>query len=234
LQEHEAGRRGTSIQGVLVTNADLDHTLGLLLLREGASLCIHAPALVRDCLIQGLRLDRVLSAYCGLEWRLPPKNLGQLQLADGSSSGLAYQAFNVPGKLPRYMDGSRDDAAVGYRIMDETTGGVLVFVPDLAEIDEICLAQLQRCDALLVDGTFWEETEMAKRGVGQWTASQMAHIPVGGPGGSLKKIRSLPIRHKIYIHINNTNPMLLEASPERRQVEESGALVGWDGMEFWI
>ena len=129
---------------------------------------------------------------------------------------------------------SDPDAAVGYRIMDEVTGGVLVFIPDLAELDPACRDQLAHCDALLLDGTFWEEDEMAKRGAGTLTASQMAHLPVGGPDGSLEKIRTLPIRHKIYVHINNTNPMLLEDSEERAKVEEAGVLVGWDGMEFEI
>ena len=129
---------------------------------------------------------------------------------------------------------ARPGAAVGYRIVDLATGGRLVFVPDLADLDDVCMAQLRGCDALLLDGTFWEDGEMAKSGVGTWTAAQMAHLPVGGPGGSLARIQALPIRRKIYLHINNTNPMLIDGSPERRAVEDGGAEVGWDGMEFEV
>jgi pyrroloquinoline quinone biosynthesis protein B len=236
LRAHEGGPRGSAIQGVLITNADLDHSLGLFLLREGAPLRVHAPPAVQECLSQGLRLDGVLKAYCGVEWSAPPRALGPLLLADGRPSGLSYCAFEVPGKLPRYMGGApaRADAAVGYRIVDPATGGRLVFVPDLAGLDQACESQLRDCDALLLDGTFWEDGEMQKRGVGTWTARQMAHLPVGGPQGSLARLQPFSIRRKIYLHINNTNPMLIDGSPERQAVEAAGAELGWDGMEFEV
>lgn len=236
LQAQGPEPRGSAIEGVLVTNADLDHSLGLFLLREGRRLCVHATAATRDSLGVGLRLGDVMEAYCGLDWRLPPVALEPLRLGDQRPSGLEYCAFEVPGKLPRYMAGAppQAGAAVGYRIVDPATGGRLVFVPDLADLDDACMAQLRHCDALLMDGTFWEDGEMAKRGVGAWTAAQMAHLPVGGPQGSLARLQGLPIRRKVYLHINNTNPMLLEQSAERRAVEAGGAEVGWDGMDIEI
>ena len=228
--------RGSSIEGVLVTNADLDHVLGLFILREGVPMHVHAPEAVRHALNEGLRLSAVLEAYCGVTWHESPENLSPLLYRDGSPSGLLYSAFEVPGKMPRYMAGYHPTtaSAVGYRLVDEKTGGKLAFLPDVARLDPPLLESVADCDALLLDGTFWTEEEMRQTGTGHLTASQMAHVVVGGPEGSLAKIASLPIRKKVFIHINNTNPMLDEESPEYRQVKDAGVEVGKDGMEFSI
>jgi pyrroloquinoline quinone biosynthesis protein B len=237
-------RRGTGISGVLITNADLDHTLGLLLLREGRALTVHATPAVRTTLTRGLRLHEVLSCYGGVEWREPPYRLAPLSYTDGTPSGLLYQAFLLPGKPPRYLtddDAEGDDVSipsegqcVGYRFVDAATGGRLVFMPDLAEFSAEAQAQLLDCDALLLDGTFWSEHEMQSAGVGDTPAARMGHLPVGGPEGSLARIAALDIRYKIYVHINNTNPILLPDTPERMQVEAAGCVVGYDGMELML
>jgi pyrroloquinoline quinone biosynthesis protein B len=227
--------RGTTIAGILLTNADLDHTLGLLLLREGEVLAVHATAAVRQSLNLGLNLTVVLDCYCGVTWYHPPAALHSLPLCDGSPSGLHYLAFPVPGKPPRYRANHRELSSgdtIGYRFQDELTGGRLVFVPDFAALDTAVLSQFSDCDALLLDGTFWSEDEMRSAGVGVLGASVMGHLPVGGPGGSLEQISRLPTRHKVYLHVNNTNPMLLQGSPEHQLVEMAGAMVGFDGMEL--
>jgi pyrroloquinoline quinone biosynthesis protein B len=214
--------RGTGIEGVLLTNADLDHTLGLFLLREGEALAVHATAAVRQSLTEGLNLAAVLACYCGVNWHVPPAELLPLPRRDGSPSGLRYLAFAVPGKPPRYRECRAEPSSgdtVGYRFQDELTGGRLVFVPDVAALDDGVLARLDDCDAILLDGTFWSEEEMRIAGVGGLGASAMGHLPVGGLRGSLGQIARLPARHKIYLHVNNTNPMLLEGSPERQAVE---------------
>lgn len=229
--------RGTPIQGILVTNADLDHTLGLLLLREGGRLPVHATSSVQRALDEGLHLTEVLDCYGGVEWRRPPASLAPLVCADGTSSGLSYAAFAVPGKLPRYWEGRASPSgedAVGYRFVDESTGGRLVYVPGLAARDQDVLTRLQDADALLLDGTFWSDDEMRIVGAGKVSAREMGHLPVGSADGSLSALASLPAARKIYVHINNTNPMLREDSPERRAVEKAGAEVGWDGLEFTL
>jgi len=237
--------RGTGISGVLVTNADLDHTLGLLLLREGGALTVYAPPAVRSALTRGLRLHDVLSCYGGVQWREPSYGLSPLYLADGTPCGLLYEAFELPGKPPRYLEGAdtpipaeapiqAEGQCVGYRFVDASTGGRLLFMPDVAAFNAGAQAQLRQCDALLLDGTFWSENEMHSAGVGDTPAARMGHLPVGGPEGSLALIASLDIRHKIYVHINNTNPMLLAGSPERAQVEAAGCVIGYDGMELTL
>ena len=123
---------------------------------------------------------------------------------------------------------------VGYRIVNERDGGRLLFLPDVRQIDEALRQELADCDVLLFDGTFWSENEMNECGVGNASAASMGHVPISGPGGSLKMLASLKMRNKIYVHINNTNPVLREDSQERAEVVASGCAVGWDGMEMTI
>jgi len=233
LKPPQSQVRGTPIEGALLTNADLDHVLGIFILREGGVLHLHAPAAVRQALDEGLRISQVLQAYGGVSWHEPPVELEPLLKSDGSESGLLYRAFEVPGKLPRYA-GSKalPGSAVGYLLVDEKTGGKLAFLPDVADLPVKVLENLADCQALLLDGTFWEDDEMPKTGTGKLTASQMAHLPLNGPRGSLEILRKLPIARKIYLHINNTNPILNASSPEYKKVKEAGVEVGMDGMEF--
>jgi pyrroloquinoline quinone biosynthesis protein B len=227
--------RGTSLEGVLLTNADLDHVLGLFILREGSRLRVYASASVKQALSQGLKLDSVLEHYCGVSWCEPPLKISPLLGADGNASGVLYCAVPVRGKLPRYLQEGASPAVgnvVAYRFVDESTGGRLLFMPDVAALDDRTLDEMRNCDALLIDGTFWSENEMLEMGVGGDSASEMGHVPVSGATGSLASIASLPIPHKIYIHINNTNPMLIEHSVERATVEAAGVQIGWDGMEL--
>jgi pyrroloquinoline quinone biosynthesis protein B len=227
--------RGSALEGILLAGADLDHVLGLFVLREASRLCVHATAAVRRSVCEGLRLDVVLARYCWLEWLEPPDRLAPLRLADGSPSGLLLEAFPAPGKPPRYREGSADPDpgdCVGYLIEDQQTRGRLAILPGVAAIDAPIMRRLHGCDAVLIDGTFWSEHEMSESGAGDTTASQMGHLPVGGPGGSLRSVAQLPARRKVYLHINNTNPILLEDSPQRREVEASGVQVGRDGLEF--
>ena len=227
-------RRGTGIAGVLLTNADLDHTLGLLLLREGERLVVHATSRVRQALNTGLNLDAVLGEYCGIEWREPPTELAPLKDGLGDGSGLSYCAFHVPGKPPRYLPMALPEAgdAVGYRFVDPCTGGRLVVLPDVAAIDALVERQIEDCDLLLLDGTFYDDDEMLRRGVGTATAAQMGHLSIGGAGGSLHHIAAIPKAQRVYMHVNNTNAILLEDSPQRKAVEAAGITVGEAGMEF--
>lgn len=229
--------RGSGIAGIFLTDADLDHTLGLLILREGLQRTIYATSTVRRALTEGLRLLPALEQYCELDWREPATELTPLLYADGSPSGLSYAACMVAGHPPLYLGQQatpQPGDRVGYRFVDEQTGGCLLYFPGLAHLEEPVKKLLAGCDALLLDGTFWSEHEMVEMGTGRKPASEMGHLPVGGPQGSLMQIAALPIKHRIYVHINNTNPMLVEGSPVQRTVQESGIGIGQDGQEITV
>ena len=229
--------RGSRVKAVLLTNADLDHTLGLFLLREGEPLSVHATSQVQHALTEALTLTPTLHAFCGLRWVEPSKKLAPLMLPNGSPSGLLYQGIPLTGHPPRF---ARKGAlpgtgyVIGYKFVDETSGGRLLFLPDVAEMDEGLLRWLPDCDVLLFDGTFWSENEMEQRGVGAASASAMGHVPISEPNGSLNALAKLTVKHKLYVHINNTNPILDEQSAERATVTKAGCLVGMDGMELEI
>ena len=229
--------RCTSIEAVLLTNADRDHTLGLLLMREGGRIHVHATSQVREALTRGISLAPALKSFGGIYWTKPPRKLSPLLRRDGSRSGLQYQAIGVVGKPPRFMKGRHSSGlghSVGYRIVDEKTGGRLLFLPDVAILDERTIDALSDCDVLLFDGTFWSENEMRKLGVGSLSAKQMGHVPISGRQGSLKQLALLQVVRKIYTHINNTNPILQKGSPEHAAVRAAGMEVGRDGMEMVI
>lgn len=228
------GVRTTGIEAILLTNADLDHVLGLYILREGSPLNVYATKSVRISIQEGLGIDKVLASYCGVRWREPAMEESDLLTGDNVSSGLRYQAFPVSGKPPRYK---RDNAAallttIGYKISDPTTGARMLFVPDMDGWDEELTHRAKGCDAILVDGTFWSNDELSRERTGTTTASEMGHLPISPPNGSLLPLSRCDARLKIYVHINNTNPILREASSERRMVNDAGILVGRDGMEL--
>ena len=223
---HPRGVRDSPLRAVLLTDAELDHTLGLLLLREADDLEVHATAAVHETLSRGTSLLQTLGAYANVDWR-PVVTGKEVSLADS----LSYRAFDVPtNKRARFGTGD----VVGYRITDGRTGRALVYLPGAQALGASVLAQLEGCTCLLFDGTCWQDDELIRLGIANKTSREMGHLPIGGADGSLKQLAPLPIERKIYIHINNTNPILLEDSPERRIVEEHGFEVADDGLELEI
>ena len=227
---HPREVRQSPVQAVLLTDAELDHTLGLLLLREADRLEVHATGAVRETLSRGTSLLPTLDAYTNVEWRTVVTGT-EVSLADG----LSYRAFDAPtNKRARFGAGESAESVVGYRITDDSTGRVLVYLPGAQELTAAVLAQLEGCSCLLFDGTCWQDDELRRLGVGGKTARDMGHLPISGADGSLKQLAPLSIERKIYVHINNTNPILLEDSSERRAVEEQGFVVADDGLELEI
>jgi len=227
---HPRGIRDSPLQAVLLTDAELDHTLGLLLLREADDIEIHATAAVHETLLEGTSLLQTLGAYTNVEWRLVSTGT-EVSLADG----LSYQAFDVPtNKRARFGTEYGEESVVGYRITDESTGRTLVYLPGAQELTASVLARLEGCTGLLFDGTCWQDDELIRLGIAGKTSREMGHLPIGGADGSLEQLAPLPIERKIFIHINNTNPILLEDAPERRIVEEHGLEVAADGLELEI
>jgi len=223
------GARVVPLQAVLLTDAELDHTLGLLLLREGGGLVLHATEATHVTLRQGTSLLRTLEAYCPVEWR-PVVPGVDVPLADG----LSYRAFDVPTtKRARFRSGPREGRVVGYRLTDERSGRALIHLPVLQELTPEVRNELDGC-CLLVDGTCWSDDELIRLGLAGRTAREMGHLPISGPGGSLEQLARLPVERRIYVHVNNTNPILLEDAPERRTVEEHGMEVAVDGLELEV
>jgi pyrroloquinoline quinone biosynthesis protein B len=222
--------RTPPVAAVLLTDAEIDHTAGLLLLRESsAAIRVYGSDQVRRALTDGYPVLPILAGYCGVEWQTlePERSLA----VDGSS--IEVESFAAGGDAPRYLAGTDADVeATGLVFRDRATGGVLTYVPGLARLDDAVLSRFAASDVVLVDGTFWRDDELARLGISERTASQMGHVPLSGPGGTLEALARLERPRTILVHINNTNPVLLERSPERDAVLRAGVEVGSDGLEL--
>jgi pyrroloquinoline quinone biosynthesis protein B len=228
---HPRAGRDSPIAAVLLTDAELDHTMGLLLLREGPGVTVHATDASFATLREGTGFLTALERYTGVERRrvVPGESVA---LAEG----LSYTAFDVPTvKKARFGGGADSEGrVVGYRFTDTATGRTAVYLPGVQEIVPAVHEELAAADVVLVDGTTWTDDEMIRLGLASKTARDMGHLAVGGPGGSLEVLASLPAQRRIYVHINNTNPMLLEDSPEYAEVVARGVEVAPDGLEVEV
>jgi pyrroloquinoline quinone biosynthesis protein B len=236
---HPRSARHSPIEAIILTNGDLDHTLGLLSLRESHPLVIYATERVRRGFIEGNTLYRTLQRFPDqVTWR--PLPIGAQQVlagVTGQASGLAVEAVAVPGKPPVHLEGlfpADPEDNVGVVIREPATGQQLAYMPGVATITSAVARVLADADCVFFDGTFWSSDELPGLGVGSKRAEDMAHLPVGGEAGSLAALRDLIARRRVYIHINNTNPLLREDSPERKTVEAAGWEVAWDGMELTL
>jgi pyrroloquinoline quinone biosynthesis protein B len=228
-----AGLRHVPVSGVITTDAELDHTLGLALLREGRLIQLYATRAVLEVLQHDSRILPVTWAFARVMiTELALERAEPLRYPDGGETGLTLTAFAVAGDPPRFARRDLPGHTVGLIIEDTATGGRLAFVPGCGALDDALLARLARADLLLFDGTFWTDDEMVTLGLSDRTARQMDHLPVSGADGSLARLTALPCRQRVYTHINNSNPMLIEDSAERRAVESAGMTVGDDGMRF--
>jgi pyrroloquinoline quinone biosynthesis protein B len=240
---HPRGPRHSPIAGVVLTNGDLDHCLGLLSLREWQPLRVYATAAVRDGFTQGNVLQRTLQRFDGqLRWvELALGKPTPLLRADGSPSGLAIEPIAVPGKLPIHVEGLRepsDEDNVGLLVRHDAQGPhdsskLLAYLPALSGPTPAVVAALSAAHCSFVDGTFWWDDELIRLGLGDKRAAQMAHWPVGGEDGSLARLRTMPGR-RILIHVNNTNPLLLEDSEQRVALNAAGVELAYDGMELEV
>ncbi len=230
-----AGVRHVAVEGIVTTDAELDHTLGIVLLREARHLQLYATHAVRLILENDSRILPVTEAFARVE--VTEMRLGHpipLRYRNGEASGVTTESFEVPAGPPRFAREADVGHTVGLLLRDENSGGSCAYVPGCGGLDQPLLERLAETDLLLFDGTFWTDDELISLGIGDRRAREMDHQPVSGPGGSLSRLAGLPRPRKVYTHINNTNPMLLEGSPERALVERAGLAVGADGMSFSI
>jgi pyrroloquinoline quinone biosynthesis protein B len=229
-----AGRRQTLIQAVLLTDADLDHTIGLFLLRESdSSLPVCASRTIREALNEGLRLTEVLRPYCGLQWVEACLEFTPLVCRDQTTSGLEYKAVPLGGPGPRYRrTGGHGCCRLGYVIRESGTANSVVIAPAVATLETQLLAEMRQTEAVLFDGTLWSSDDFEKSGVRYRDVEELvqSHLPI--QSGSLQTLSALPAKHKVYIHLNNTNPVLCAEGPERKRLDALNVQVGVDGMEF--
>jgi pyrroloquinoline quinone biosynthesis protein B len=229
------GVRHVPVEGVVLTDAELDHTLGIVLLREARRLQIAATDAVRRVIEDDSRLLPVTRAFAEVSvTELMPDRSTELCYRDGTGSGLRVTCFPVPAGPPRFAREERPNHTVGLAIQDDRTGGTCAFLPGCGDLDQGLMARLAAADLVLFDGTFWTDDELVRLAIAERTAREMDHLPISGPDGSLARLGTLSGRQRVYTHINNTNPMLIEDGPERRQVEQAGLQVGVDGMQFTL
>ncbi|HXZ32664.1 MAG TPA: pyrroloquinoline quinone biosynthesis protein PqqB [Terriglobales bacterium] len=234
-----AGQRDSPISGVLLTSGDVDQIAGLLSLRELQPFRIYCtPSIQRvlreDNSIFGM-LNRVADQVSWSEIRI-----GQglpLLNAQGHDCGICASAFSMEGRYPPYVSARRraslrsEEASISVALQSPSRRS-LVYLPAVPRIDDSLLQRLESADLLFFDGSFWTDDELIRVQGSGVTAREMGHVPVSGPDGSLQLLANLRRPRKIFIHINNTNPMLDEAGPEYREVRDAGWEIAEDGIHF--
>jgi len=209
LQPHRASLRNSPIAGVLLTNADIDHALGLLHLRQQETPpIVYAVVQMQTALAW---IDSVLARFCGIEWRKIGAGFQSL------SGALAFRAIELP-------------RSVAFQFRDGTSGATALFAPSVGELTDQLRNAVHASDVVLFDGTFWSDGELGAVRPGARTAREMNHLPISE--GSLDLLRQSQARRRIYTHINNTNPILMPGTRERAQVEQAGIEVASDGLEI--
>jgi pyrroloquinoline quinone biosynthesis protein B len=231
--------RSSPITGVVLTGGDVDAIAGLLHLRERHRFNVYSSSRVLAILAANPIFD-VLAPDCVQRIELPLDK--RIELAGSSgASGLAVVAFAVPGKLPLYLetDGqdpglSEEGDTIGLEVIETATGKSLFFIPGCAAMTDRLRHRLAGSALVFFDGTLWRDDEMIRLGVGSKTGRRMGHMSMDGDDGSIAVFRDLDIGRRIFIHINNSNPALLEDSPERRIANEAGWEIAYDGMEVTL
>jgi pyrroloquinoline quinone biosynthesis protein B len=233
---HPRAPRHSPLAGIVLSNGDLDHCLGLLSLREAYPLRVYATATVRRGFTKDNVLYRTLERFSDqVTWL--PLALGERipLLQQGHESGLVLEAVAAPGKLPIHLEGREapsDDDNIGLLIHEPATKKTLAYFPAVAAPTPGVLAALAKADCIFFDGTFWSSDELRTLGLGDKRAEDMAHWPIGGAAGSLAMLATLQPRRRILIHINNTNPILLDDSREAAEVRVAAVEIAYDGMQL--
>jgi len=234
----DGGLRNSPIKAAVLTGGDVDFIAGLLNLRELQPFSVYGSARVLATLADN-------SVFNVLDRAVVPRRELPLGAATpieggGRDTGLVVEAFAVPGKIALYLEsgassdnfGSREGDAIGLKVSAPETGRSFFYVPGCAVVDPELAARLKGAALVFFDGTLYTDEEMIRQGLMQKTGQRMGHISISGPEGSIAALAPLDVGRKIYVHINNSNPVLDENSPERRATEAAGWEVGLDGMEI--
>ena len=225
--------RDTAVRAIVLIDAQIDHTTGLLMLREGGRLSVYCTPQVREDLTCGNPLFGVLEHFCGVDWHAIAPDPGATFRIAGAEA-LSFTAVPLKSKPPPYSPHRNDPRPgdnIGVRVVDARTRRSLFYAPGLGEIEPHLRPFLAEAECVMLDGTFWTEDELVRLGVSKKLARDMGHLPQSGAGGMLEVLKPLAAR-KILIHINNTNPILDEDSPQRAVLDAAGIEVAYDGMEI--
>ena len=232
----KSGLRSSPIEGVILTGADVDAIAGLLHMRERQAFTLYGSDRVLGVLTAN-PIFNVLSDECVRRETVPLGRAFEPRHVDGSGSGLEVELFDVPGKVALYLEtgssaqelAGKSGDTVGVEIRSK--GKRLVYIPGCAGMTDGLKRRLAGASTVLFDGTLWRDDEMVRAGLGPKTGQRMGHMSVSGPDGTLAAFRDIPVGRKILVHINNSNPILLDDSSERRELGKEGWEVAHDGME---
>jgi pyrroloquinoline quinone biosynthesis protein B len=229
-------KRDSGIAAVVLMDAQVDHVTGLMMLRERNSpLPVYATQQVFDDLTTGLPLINALSHYCTVEQRLIRPEQENFSISE--LTGIAFKPIILSSKAPPYSPHRHDPHPgdnIGLLITDTRTGKTAFYAPGLGVIEPQVEQAMREADVLLVDGTFWTDDEMIDMGLSSKRAIDMGHLAQSGPGGMIEVLASYSTKRRILIHINNTNPILREDSPQALQLQALGIEVAFDGMHLEI
>lgn len=226
--------RDTGIHSIVYMDSQIDHTTGLLMLREGCPHDIYCTDMVYEDLSTGFPVFNMLESWNG-GIRRHPIPLDGTSFNIPGIDGLGFTAIPLSSKAPPYSphrDNPHTGDNIGIRVSDDITGKNLFYAPGLGEVETHLLPFMENADCLLVDGTFWTDNEMASVGLGEKTARAMGHLPQSGPGGMIEILRPISKPRKILIHINNTNPINNNASPECDVLASESIEIAFDGMDI--
>jgi pyrroloquinoline quinone biosynthesis protein B len=223
--------RKSPLHSLILTNGDIDHIAGLLTLREKQQFTLYLTETLDEILTSN-------SVFQALDPALVSKRICKLDTWFEISASSRARLFPVPGKVPLFLEDNEVDTqmlggqTVGIEF--EANGARLLYVPGCAAVTPGIETKLDGADVLFFDGTLFQDDEMIAAGLGQKTGRRMGHISMSGKDGSLAALQKFDRLRKIYVHINNTNPVWVEDSQERRHVEAAGWEVGYDGMEITL
>jgi len=230
--------RHSPISGVILTNGEVDAVAGLLSMREGSPFTVYAHAKVL-AVLKANSIFNVLSENNVPRRPIEVDRSFEPTLPDGAPSGLEILPFAVPGKSAWYLEGKAHPGGdtelgdtLGLRIADKASAGYFYFLAACAAVDDQLRSRLAGAPLIFFDGTVWRDDELIAAGLGNKTGQGMGHIAMSGDSGAIAALAGLDIGRKIFLHINNSNPALLRASPERKIAERAGWQIPADGTEI--
>ncbi|MGR3269505.1 pyrroloquinoline quinone biosynthesis protein PqqB [Thalassococcus profundi] len=228
---HPTGLREMPLRSVLVTNGDIDHVAGLLTLREMQPFTVFATPGIHEVLDAN-------PIFAALNASVVPRQTVALDQPVEIAPGLTATLFAVPGKVPLYLEGEEvqtdliGDQTVGVHL--QAGGKDAYYIPGCAMLNDDLRARLNGASTVFFDGTLWQDDEMVRAGLGQKTGKRMGHMSMSGEDGSIAAFADLDVARRVYVHMNNTNPVLCPDSAERAEAEAAGWIIGQDGMEITL